>query len=76
MLKSYVEAFETLDPDEVVHCCRLPCMLIAPGNQIVVDSSALAREVVGHLMEQARNQGYHRTEIRDVSARRRASDLA
>ena len=76
VLKNYVAAFETLNPDAVIPFYQLPCMFIAPQNQLVVHDLESARAVVVHLMGQAKTQAYHRTEIRDVKLRQLAADLA
>lgn len=75
-LSEYVRAFETLDPDAVVPFYHLPCTFIAPQNLMVVQDLDAARAVVSYLIEQAKRQGYRRSEIRHLTSKRLARDLA
>jgi hypothetical protein len=76
LLTAYVRAFETLNPDAVVPFYHLPCTFIAPQNLFVAPDAETARAVAAHLMEQAKSQGYRRTEIRNLKTRQLAADLA
>ena len=75
-LRSYVSAFETLSPDAMVPFYLLPCMFIAPQGVTVVGDAGAARALASKLIEHARSQGYKRTEIVDLQARRLSESLA
>ncbi len=75
-LLAYVRAFETLDQENVLPFYNLPCMFVAPPGAVVVSDATAARALVSQLIEQARGQGYRRTELRDVDMRLLSERLA
>ena len=76
LLPAYVKAFETLDPTALVPFYHLPCLFLAPGYQGVVAEPAQAQAVVAYLMDQARAQGFRRSEIHDLEVVPLSADLA
>jgi hypothetical protein len=69
MLKAYVRAFESLRADEVIPFYELPCTFIRPDGVWVVQDEATALVLADHLIEHAKGQGYHRTEISELTMR-------
>lgn len=62
-LRTYVKAFESLDPDAVVSFYHLPCMFITPMGVTLVSDADAARGVASKLLDHARSQDYRRTEF-------------
>jgi len=62
-LTEYVRAFESLDPAAFVPYYNLPCMLITPAGLTAVADAATRQALAGQLVNQARQQGYKRTEF-------------
>ena len=75
-LVAYVRAFESLDPDAVALFYHQPCLFIAPGHVTPIADTEGVRHLVAQLIDQARNQGYRRTEILDLEVRPLAESLA
>ncbi len=73
MLTGYVRAFETSSAEAVVPYYELPCTFVRPDGVWVVHDEAAAVVLVNHLIEHARSQGYHRT---DISRRSKACSCA
>ena len=76
MLDAYVRAFETQRAGDVVPFYELPCAFIRPDGTWVVQDEATALVLVNHLLDHARSQGYHRTEITQETTRMLAAGLA
>ncbi len=76
VLTAYVRAFETLRVDEVVPFYELPCTFIRPDGVWVVQDEATAIVLAAHLIDHAVAQGYHRTEVLELTIRTLARDLA
>lgn len=76
MLAAYVRAFETLNAEAVVPFYDLPCTFVRPDGAWVVQDEAAALVLVNHLVEHARSQGYHRTDISRLAVRTLAANLA
>ena len=76
MLTAYVRAFETLSAEAVVPFYHLPCAFIRPDGVWVVQDEATALVLVNHLIEHARSQGYHRTDVSRLAVRTLAANLA
>jgi hypothetical protein len=76
MLTAYVRAFETLSTAAVVPFYDLPCTFIRPDGVWVVQDEAAAAVLATHLIEHARSQGYHRTDISRLAVRTLAANLA
>jgi len=76
VLRDYVRAFESLGADAVVPFYRLPCLFLSRHGPHPVSDPAAARDLVHRLIEQARGQGYHHTEILDLDVRALGEDLA
>jgi len=76
MLDAYVRAFETLRGENVVPFYELPCTFIRPDGAWVVPDGATALVLANHLIEHAKGQGYHRTEVVDLMVRALAPALA
>lgn len=76
MLYAYVRAFETQRAGEVVPFYELPCTFIRPDGTWVVQDDATALVLVNHLLDHARSQGHHRTEITQETTRMLAAGLA
>jgi hypothetical protein len=76
MLDAYVHAFETLRGENVVPFYELPCTFIRPDGTWVVQDEATALVLASHLIEHAKGQGYHRTEVVDLMIRALAPKLA
>ena len=76
MLTGYVRAFETLSAEAVVPFYDLPCTFVRPDGVWVVHDEAAAVVLVNHLIEHARSQGYHRTDISRLAVRTLAANLA
>jgi hypothetical protein len=76
MLGAYVRAFETLRGENVVPFYQLPCTFIRPDGAWVVQDEATALVLANHLIEHAKGQGYHRTEVVDLMNRALAPGLA
>ncbi|MGE0646272.1 MAG: hypothetical protein AB7P24_21690 [Nitrospira sp.] len=75
MLYSYVRAFESLRADDVVSFYELPCTFIRPDGIWVVQDEGTAIALATHLIEHAKEQGYYKTEVREIIMRRLASEL-
>lgn len=75
MLSMYVRAFESLQAEQVVPFYELPCTFIRSDGVWVVQDEATAFVLANHLIEHAKNQGYHKTEISDVAMRTLAAGL-
>lgn len=76
MLDAYVRAFETLHGEHVVPFYELPCTFIRPDGTWVVQDDATALVLANHLIEHAKGQGYHRTEVSGLVTRELAPGLA
>ena len=76
MLTAYVRAFETLRPEAVVPFYDLPCTFVRPDGVWIVQDEAAAVVLVNHLIDHARSQGYHRTDISRLAVRALAANLA
>jgi len=76
MLDAYVRAFETLRGENVVPFYQLPCTFIRPDGAWIVQDDATALVLANHLIEHAKGQGYHRTEVVDLTIRALAPELA
>ena len=76
MLDAYVRAFETLRGEHVVPFYELPCTFIRPDGAWIVQDEATALVLANHLIEHAKGQGYHRTEVVDLVIRALAPALA
>jgi hypothetical protein len=75
MLEAYVRAFESLRADAVIPFYELPCTFIRPDGVWVVQDEATALVLAGHLIEHAKGQGYHRTEISELTMRTLAPEM-
>ncbi|MBK9317358.1 MAG: hypothetical protein IPM55_24390 [Acidobacteria bacterium] len=75
MLNTYIRAFESLRADEVVHFYQLPCTFIRPDGVWIVQDEATVLVLVNHLIEHAKAQGYHRTEVSEIKMRTLAQEL-
>lgn len=75
MLEAYVRAFESLRADEVIPFYELPCTFIRPDGVWVVQDEATALVLAGHLIEHAKAQGYHSTEVSEITMRTLAPEL-
>lgn len=69
MLDAYVRAFETLRAEGVVPFYQLPCTFIRPDGVWFVEDEATALVLVNHLIEHAKQQGYVRTSVSELSMR-------
>ena len=76
MLDAYVRAFETLRGESVVPFYDLPCTFIRPDGVWVVQDGATSLVLANHLVEHAKGQGYHRTEVAGLTTRGLAPGLA
>lgn len=76
MLRAYVRAFESQDAAAVVRFYGLPCCFVSPMGSIAAADSESARAIVEKMLEQARSQGYRRTEIRNLEVRPLGETLA
>lgn len=76
MLDAYVRAFETLRAEEVVPFYELPCTFIRPDGVWVVQDEATALVLARHLIDHAKSQGYHATDVPEVAVRTLAPGLA
>lgn len=75
MLEAYVRAFESLRADEVIPFYELPCTFIRPDGFWVVQDEATALVLAGHLIEHAKGEGYHSTEISELTMRTLAPEM-
>jgi len=76
MIDAYVRAFETLRGENVVPFYELPCTFIRPDGAWIVQDDATALVLANHLIEHAKSQGYHRTEVSGLMSRALAPGLA
>ena len=76
LLTAYVRAFETLSAEAVVPFYELPCTFVRPDGTWVAHDEATAIALVDHLIEHARSQGYHRTDVSRLAVRPLAAGLA
>ncbi len=74
-LRDYVRAFEALDADRVAEFYHAPCLFLAPWGETVAATPEQARQIAAQLIEQARSQGYARTEIVDLRVELLAANL-
>lgn len=76
-LDAYVRAFETLDPDQFLPYYHLPCQFITPAGVIPVTDTAMLQLLAAQFVQQARDQGYVRTEtVGPVASRTLSGNLA
>ena len=75
-LRAYVRAFETLDLHQVLPFYSFPCTFITPAGVTVVSDATAARGLAEALIEQARSQGYRRTEMLDLAVKLLGAELA
>jgi len=76
LLTAYVRAFETLSAEAVVPFYALPCTFVRPEGTWIVHDEATAIVLVNRLIEHARSQGYHRTDVSRLAVRPLAAGLA
>lgn len=76
MLNDYVRAFETMRASEVTPFYDLPCTFIRPDGVWVVQDEATALVLAGHLIDHAKAQGYHHTQVCAPALRVLAPGLA
>ena len=76
MLTAYVRAFEALRAEDLLPFYELPCTFIRPDGVWVVQDQATALVLASHLIEHAKSQGYHRTDVSRVTTRTLAPGLA
>jgi hypothetical protein len=76
LLTAYVRAFETLSAEAVVPFYDLPCTFVSPDGVWVAQNEATAVALVNHLIDHARSQGYHRTDVSGLAIRPLAAGLA
>ncbi len=74
--QTYLQAFETLDPEAALPFYHLPSMFIAPQGVFVVPDAKTARTLLSQFMGQLRSQSYRRTELAGLTVRRLSPDLA
>ena len=74
-LAAYVRAFEALRAEHVVPFYSLPCTFIRPDGVWIVQDQATALVLVNHLIDHARTQRYHHTEVSQLTRRNLASSL-
>jgi hypothetical protein len=75
MLTAYVAAFESLRAEAVVPFYHLPCTFIRPDGVWIVQEEAAALGLVRHLIEHARAQRYHTTDVLGLTTRSLAPSL-
>ncbi len=73
---TYMQAFETLDPEAALPFYYLPSMFIAPQGIFVVPDTNTARTLLSQFMGQLRSQSYRCTELRELAVRKLSADLA
>lgn len=76
ILRAYLRAFETLDPGALVPFYHLPCMFITSQGVVVVSDAAAALGLATALVQQARAQGYRRSEMPTLEISRLGPGLA
>ncbi len=76
MLNEYVRAFETMRASEVTPFYDLPCTFIRPDGVWIVQDEATALVLARHLIEHAKAQGYHHTQVCAPTLRELALGLA
>lgn len=62
-LVEYVRAFESLDTAAFVPYYNIPCLFMTPVGVTAVTNATEAQAVASHLVTQARQQDYKRTEF-------------
>ena len=76
LLTAYVRAFETLSAEAFVPFYDLPCTFVSPDGVWIVQDGSAAVALVNHLIDHARSQGYHRTDVSRLAVRPLAAGLA
>ncbi len=76
MIQAYVTAFETLEPVAVAAFYHLPSLFMSSGGVVLISDSAGAQGLASVLIEQARAQGYRRSEILNLEIKTLAETLA
>ena len=76
LLDAYVRALETQRAEAVVPFYDLPCTSIRPDGTWIAQDEATALVLAGRLIDHARSQGYHRTEIAEATLSPLAAGLA
>ncbi len=76
VFRTYMRAFETLDPEAALPFYDLPSMFIAPQGVFVVPNADTARALLSQFMAQLRSQSYRRTEVVGLKVRKLSPGLA
>jgi hypothetical protein len=77
VLSAYLAAFASLDPDAIVPFYQIPSIFLTRSGAKIISDAASARATVSTFVEQARNQGYRRTELAGgLTVRRLGAELA
>lgn len=76
-LNAYVRAFETLDAAQFASYYHLPCQFITPAGVFAITDDTALQSMLAFAVQQAREQGYQRTEtVGDIQTRMLAADVA
>ena len=73
---SYVEAFQTLNPQAPLPNCHVPCVFIAPQGVLVMASIDEIEKFFTRVMEGLKARGYARSELTTLEVKQMSGDVA
>jgi ketosteroid isomerase-like protein len=73
---SYVQAFQTLNPQAMVPYCEAPCMLISSQGTLVMATPAEIEALFIGLIEGLKARSYGRSELTDLHVKQMSDHIA
>ncbi len=73
---TYVDAFQTLNPDATLPYCHVPCLFISPQGVRVMATAAEAAALFTHVMAGLKARGYARSELTDLHVQQMSEHIA
>lgn len=73
---TYVDAFQTLNPDAALPYCHVPCMFLSPQGVQVMATATEVHALFTRVMTGLKARGYTRSEITDLHVQQMSEDIA
>lgn len=73
---SYVEAFQTLNPQAPLSYCHVPCVFIAPQGVLIMAGIDEIEKFFTRVMEGLKARGYTHSELRTLEVKQMSGDVA
>lgn len=73
---SYVEAFQTLNPQAPLPYCHVPCVFIAPQGVLIMAGIDEIEKFFTRVMEGLKARGYTHSELRTLEVKQMSGDVA